>query len=301
MSHAADLPKISIITPSLNQGRFLRKCLKSILSQDYPRLEIIVVDGGSQDESTDIIREYAGRLAWSVSEPDAGQSDAINKAFARTTGDLVSWLNADDYLLPGALDAVATAYRQDAAAPFFYGNGLRVDEGGVAQAPFFADGTPAFSRDALMFGLNYILQPAAFIRRIAWASIGPLDVTLRWGMDTDLWIRLSALGMPVAIRETLAASREYGATKTASGMFERIEELRRIAQRHTGAEITPGVLCYFADTLHRYARSREDLFGTRYCRDGIEPFWSTTANLMRRFAAGPDGMPIPDANKRSTR
>lgn len=301
MNRSSDRASISIITPSLNQGRFLRTCLHSIFSQEYPDLEVMVVDGGSCDESTAVMREYAGRLAWSVSEPDGGQSEAINKALARASGDLVSWLNADDYLLPGALRAVAAAYRRDPSAPFYYGNGLRVDERGVSQAPFFAGGTPAFSRDALMFGLNYILQPAAFIQRAAWSRVGPLDVALRWGMDTDLWIRLSALGTPVAIDESLAASREYGATKTASGMFERIEELRRIAYRHTGAEITPGVLCYFADTLHRYARSREDVFGTKYCRDGIEPFWSATANLMRRFAAGPDGTPISDANKRSTR
>lgn len=291
-------PKISIITPSLNQGRFLRECLDSIFAQRYPALEVLVADGGSTDASPAIVREYAQRLAWHVSEPDEGQSHAINKALRHCTGELVSWLNADDFLLPGALEAVARAFAADSAAPFYYGNGQRVDEHGKRKAEFFRGGTPAFSRDAMAYGLNYVLQPATFIRREAWTAAGPLDESLRWGMDTDLWLRLAALGRPVAVDAVLAASREYGETKTASGMFERIEELRRIAHRHTGAAITPGVLCYLADTLHRYAASREDLFGERYGSAVIEPFWAKTAELMRRFGAGPDGMPDRGAAKR---
>lgn len=293
----ADSPSISIITPSLNQGRFLRCCLESIFSQGYPQVEVLVVDAGSTDESLAILDEFAPRLAWWVSEPDGGQSDGINKGLARASGTLVSWLNADDYLLPGALAAVAQAWRHDPHAPFYYGNGLRVDEAGRSATPFFSTGTPAFERNALVLGLNYILQPSTFIRRESWQSAGPLDTRLHWGMDSDLWIRLSALGTPVALEETLAASREYGSTKTASGWFERIEELRRIAAAHSDAQITPGVLCYFADTLHRYARSREDLFGPGYARKVVEPFWAATAELMRKFGAGPDGMPLGRAGR----
>jgi glycosyltransferase involved in cell wall biosynthesis len=297
----SDVLKFSIITPSLNQGRFLGTCLGSVFSQDHPAIEVIVVDGGSSDETLAVVREHEHRLAWWVSEPDRGQSDAINKGLARATGDLVSWLNADDYLLPGALAAVADAHAANPRAPFYYGNGLRVDERGVEQSRFFARATPAFDRQALVLGLNYVLQPATFIERSAWQRVGGLDVALRWGMDTDLWLRLSALGEPVAVDRPLAASREYAATKTASGLFERVEELRTIAARHSGAEITPGVLCYFADTLHRYSRSRSDLFGSTYARDVVEPFWAATAELMRRFGAGPDGMPLRSASKRSER
>ena len=298
---SATLPRISIVTPSLNQGRFLRACLDSLVSQQYPDLELLVVDGGSADETREVIEAFADRLTWWVSEPDAGQSDAINKGVARATGEIVAWLNADDYLLPDALATVASAYSHAREAPFLFGNGLRVDERGHTKSAFFANGTPPFSRDALRYGLNFVLQPATFIRRSAWCEAGGLDTSLRWGMDTDLWIRLSALGSPVPVDALLAASREYEATKTSSGLFERIEELRRIARRHTGAEITPGVLCYLADTLHRYAQSRDDIFGPRYARDAIEPFWSSSANLMRRFGAGPDGMPTGDPTGRKTR
>jgi hypothetical protein len=152
--------------------------------------------------------------------------------------------------------------------------------------------TPTFRRDALLYGLNYVLQPASFISRSALARAGLIDVTLRWGMDTDLWLRLSALGDPVPVQHVMAATREYAATKTASGMFERIEELRVIARRHTGAEITPGVLCYFLDTLHRYVEQDPAAFGDAYGRRAILPFWAETSRLLERFGASPDGTPV---------
>jgi hypothetical protein len=284
-------PSFTIVVPSLNQGRFLRECLDSIFDQRWERLEVLVVDGGSTDDSMSVVSTFGARIAWSVSEPDAGQSDAINKGMARATGDVVGWLNADDYLLPGAFAAVASAWRRQPSAPFYFGNGVRVDESGTVKARFYPGDTPAFDREALLFGLNYILQPATFMSHAAWRVAGPLDVQLRWGMDSDLWIRLSALGDPVAVPAVIAATREYGTTKTASGMFERVEELRQIAQRHTGAAITPGVLCYFADTLHRHASTNPDVFGPSYARDVVEPFWSRTAEVMKRFGAATDGTP----------
>jgi glycosyltransferase involved in cell wall biosynthesis len=292
MTPSTPLPTISIVTPSLNQGRFLRQCLDSVFSQRYSAVEVLVIDGGSTDGSLDVIHDFEERLAYWTSESDGGQSDAINKGIERATGTLVSWLNADDFLLPGALHAVADAYVRRPGAPFYFGNGLRVDEGGEAKSRFYTGPTPTFRRDALLFGLNYVLQPATFISHAALEQSGFLDVTLRWGMDSDLWMRLSALGDPVALPDILAGSREYPQTKTASGMFERIEELRVIARRHTGSEITPGVLCYFLDTLNRYAEQHQALFGEAYCRTAIPRFWAETSRLFERFGAGSDGTPL---------
>lgn len=283
-------PKISVITPSLNQGRYLRQCLASVLAQEYPLLELIVIDGQSSDDSVAIIQEYANHLTYWVSEPDQGQSDAINKGLARATGDLVTWLNADDYYLPGTFEHVVRAYQADPLAPFYFGDGLRVDESGKTIANFFPPGTQAFNRQALVMGLNYILQPSAFINRAILDRAGHLDTGLHYGMDSDLWLRLSQFGKPYAVPATLAATREYPSTKTATGSFARIEELRQIAERHSGLPITPGVICYFLDTLLRCAEQHPQSFPKAY-RGDITRFWQKTAELLQHYNAGPDGFP----------
>ena len=228
-----ELPKISVVTPSLNQGRFLEECITSVIKQDYPDFEYIIIDGGSTDNSLDIIAEYRQDLAYSVSEPDNGQSSAISKGFKKATGELVAWLNSDDYYLPGAFRKVAEAYGRNPEASFYFGNGLRVDSKGLKKSRFFETETVNFNRDALLYCLNYILQPATFINASWLKKIDFLDEDLHYGMDTDLWLRLSREKMPAFVPETLAASREYGDTKTSIGSFERIEELRQIAARHT--------------------------------------------------------------------
>src|SRR5262245_9832375 len=118
-------PRISIVTPSFNQACFLEQCLLSVLDQRYPDLEFLVLDGGSTDGSVEIIRRYENRLTHWVSEPDGGQSAAINRGFCRATGDVVAWLNSDDYYLPGALERIADAYRKSPDASFYFGDGWR--------------------------------------------------------------------------------------------------------------------------------------------------------------------------------
>lgn len=290
MSHDKHLPRISIITPSLNQGRYLRQCIDSILLQDYQNFELLIIDGGSTDESVPIIKEYEGQISYWVSEPDNGQSHAINKGFRKSSGELVAWLNADDYYLPCAFGRVVDAHRADPFAPFYFGDGLRVDETGAIISNFFPNEQLTFNRQALVMGLNYILQPSTFINRRSLEQIGYLDVGLHYGMDSDLWMRLSKIGAPRAIMAVLAATREYATTKTASGSFARIEELRQIAEKHSGLPITPGVLCYFLDTLHRFAQEHEDVFPSPYLTDVIL-FWQRTAELLGYFNTEPNGFP----------
>ncbi|NVO00781.1 MAG: glycosyltransferase, partial [Geobacteraceae bacterium] len=123
-------PKITIVTPSYNQGRFLEKTILSVLDQGYPNLEYIVIDGGSTDESVEIIKKYADRLTYWVSEPDRGQSHAINKGFERATGEIFGWLNSDDWYHPGALQAVAEAFAANPDVGAVVGAGEMVDEEG---------------------------------------------------------------------------------------------------------------------------------------------------------------------------
>ena len=293
LDEAAAWPRISVVTPSLNQGCFLDQCIRSVLDQHYPNLEYLIVDGGSTDASVDIIKQHARSLSWWVSEPDAGQSDGINKGLRRATGELVAWLNADDYYLPGALQAAAEAYHRKPGASFYFGNGLRVNRSGEPQASFFADNQVRFHRPALVWGLNTILQPAAFMQRTFLSRAGYLDTNLHYGMDSDLWLKLSDLAPPEVIQTTLAASREYGDTKTSKGSFGRVEELRQIAAKYSGCAHTPGSLAYGLDTLRRLALERPDVFPDWFISD-LDRFWSSVNQLYGRFGAGPDGFPLPN-------
>ncbi len=283
-------PKISIVVPSLNQGQYLRQCIESILSQNYASLELIVIDGGSKDNSVDIIREYEQYIDYWVSEADSGQSNAINKGFKRATGTLVAWLNSDDFYLPSAFSDVSEAYRKYSEASFYFGNGFRVDSKGRKKESFFKSGHVAFDREALIYGLNYILQPATFINAVCLKRSGYLDETLHYGMDSDLWMRLSKEIPPVSISSYLAASREYGETKTSTGSFQRCEELRLISRKYTGMEMTPGALCYFLDTLHRFSSDREDVF-TKEFKGRVESLWAESQNILKQYGCDDTGFP----------
>ena len=297
MNMKNDLPKISVVTPSLNQGRFLEECITSVIKQDYPDFEYIIIDGGSTDNSLDIIAEYKQHLAYSVSEPDNGQSSAIDKGFQKAKGDLVAWLNSDDYYLPGAFRKVAEAYGRDPEASFYFGNGLRVDSKGMKKSRFFESETVNFNRDALLYCLNYILQPATFINASYLKKINFLDEDLHYGMDTDLWLRLSKEKMPAFVPETLSVSREYGNTKTSTGSFQRIEELRQIAERHTGQPMTPGVLLYFLDTLRRFIVQEESPFPQRFNLE-VDLFSRQVSHLMRDFDINCIGFPYGEKHQK---
>jgi len=291
MSDAAERPSITVITPVFNGAELLEECIRSVLEQGYDRLEYGIVDGGSTDGTLDVISRYEDRLAFWISEPDDGQADALNKGFRRSSGDLVCWLNADDFFYAGALSTAADAYAAAPDAPFYFGNGDRVDRDGRSRREFFPGGNVQFRHDALLFGLNFLLQPATFIRRAALEEVGFLDASLHFGFDSDLWLKLAQLGRPHPIRKRLAASREYEETKTATGSFERAEELRRIAERHAGVPATPGSIAYYLHTLHNVASERRDVYPRDYVK-ALETFWAATAGLFARYGARSDGFPL---------
>ncbi|MBF0373603.1 MAG: glycosyltransferase, partial [Alphaproteobacteria bacterium] len=284
-------PRITIVTPSLNQGRFIEQCLASVAEQGFPDLEHIVVDGGSTDGTLEILERWKDRLSLVIVEPDDGAADAINKGLARATGAIVAWLNADDFLLPGALARVVEAWRADPGASFWFGNGVRAAEDGTVKERYFAN-PPTFDRRALIEGINYVLQPATFMSRAALDKAGPLDVTLRWGFDWDLWIRLSAVAAPRVIEADLAATREWGSTLTASGGFRRAEELRRVAERHGGHPLSRGALCYWLDTLVREAQRPEAGLGDNLVWPAVR-LWTEAQDGLAELGVDPAGMPAP--------
>ena len=234
-------PLVSIITPSFNQGRFIEETIQSVLSQDYPNLEYIVVDGGSTDQTLDVLRKYEGKLRW-ISESDNGQSHAINKGFRIAQGEIVAWLNSDDTLLPGAIGKAVNYLQQHIDVMMVYGEGYLIDEKGQVTGRFPA--TEPFNLWRLIYFGDYILQQTVFMRKKAFDEIGMLDESLHFGMDWDLWIRIGKR-FPVAyVPEYFGNLREYAAAKSFSGGLNRFNELVRIMRTHGERRYPPAFLNY---------------------------------------------------------
>lgn len=244
----SNLPKISIVVPSFNQGRFLGQTLESIFNQGYPALEVVVMDGGSSDDSLEVIQRFASRLTFWRSEPDNGQTEAINIGSRYCSGDLIAWLNSDDYYWQDALWTVASAYLKHPGYGLYIGNGLRYSQRDDRYTPFCPRHV-ALNRQALIEGLDYILQPSTFFLRKAWEEAGRLDESLQYCMDWDIIVRIARDYEAVTINEFLSVSREYGETKTAGGKIQRAIEILDLARVHSRKDVTPGALFYFLETL----------------------------------------------------
>jgi glycosyltransferase involved in cell wall biosynthesis len=182
-------PLVSIVTPSFNQAAYLENTIRSVLDQDYPNIEYILMDGGSSDGSVEIIRRYSDRLTWWVSEKDRGQTDAINKGFARAKGEILAWLNSDDTYQPHAIAEAVGCLRDRPEVGLVYGDANFIDENGRIIGRF-----PAAQTDyrRLRQGYVHVPQQAAFWRADLWRKVGPLDPTFYFAMDYDLWVRLAA-------------------------------------------------------------------------------------------------------------
>lgn len=205
-------PLVSVVTPSYNQGQFLEETILSVLKQDYPRLEYIIIDGGSTDSSLDTIRKYESRLAYWVSEPDSGQSEAINKGWRRARGEVIAYLNSDDTYEPGAVRAAAGYLAEHPDLGMSYGECNQVDESGLRVGTLPAQ---PFSLDQLVVG-NYIWQQTVFLRRSVLDTVGWLDENLHYAMDYDLWLRI-ALRFPAGrIAQPLANFRGHPGSKSFS-------------------------------------------------------------------------------------
>lgn len=183
-----NLPRVSIITPTFNQARFLERTILSVLEQDYPNLEYIIIDGGSNDGSLDILKRYADRLAYWCSEPDRGQTDAINKGFSHATGEILAWINSDDTYTPGAIRQAVDFLQQTPAIGLVYGDMLFIDENDKPIGKFNAALTDL---RRLRRGYVHVPQPATFFRAALWQQVGPLDASFYFAMDYDLWVRLA--------------------------------------------------------------------------------------------------------------
>ena len=246
-----DQPRVSIVTPSYNQGPFIRATIESILSQDYPNLEYIIMDGGSTDETAAVASEYSGRLTF-ISEPDRGQSHAINKGFHLATGDILAWVNSDDILLPHAVRRAVEGLAQNPLAGAVYGEGYLMDRAGHITCRF--PHTQRFNLWRLIHFSDYVLQQSLFFRRQALEEAGLVREDLHYTMDWDLLIRIGQRRPLHYIPAYLGALREYPEAKSFAGGHRRVREIRDMLREHTGRGLSPGYIAYAMET-YRHAWS----------------------------------------------
>lgn len=239
------LPSVSIVTPSYNQVQFLETTICSVLEQDYPNIEYIVVDGGSTDGSVKIIERYKDKLAWWVSEPDRGQTDAINKGFARASGDIFAWLNSDDVYEPEAISGAVSFLQKHPEVGLVYGDANFIDAKGRVIGKFNAKQT---SLKRLERGGVYIPQQSAFWRAEFWRQVGPLDPSFYFAMDYDLWVRLARVTKISYTSQSWANFRLHGEAKTIAADERCWPEMLRVHHRYGGG--------YFSWIYIRYLSRR---------------------------------------------
>lgn len=254
---------VSIITPSFNQAAYLETCIRSVLSQDCPNLEYIIVDGGSTDGSVEIIKKYLNRLSWWVSEKDNGQAEAINKGLARARGEIVAWLNSDDYYLPGAVSAAVRALEMHPHVAMVYGDMLAVDESGQTINVFRY--RQLTLEDLLCFQI--IGQPAVFMRRVALEQAGGLDPAYHCLLDHHLWLRLATQGDLLHVPQIWAAARDHPQAKNRVRAVEFGREAFRILD---WAKKQPDLARALTPILHRALASAYRV-EARYLLDGGQP------------------------------
>jgi len=251
-------PLVSIITPSYNHARFIEATIQSVLMQDYPRIEYLIVDGGSNDGTVDLIKKYSDKLSWWVSEKDKGQTDAINKGFNRAKGDILAWLNSDDTFEPGAVTAAVKYLQEKPEVGMVYGDCNFINEHGKVIGKFNSAQT---DYHLLRQGYVHIPQQTMFFRRELWEQVGPLDPSFYFAMDYDLWIRIAAKCEIKYVSQTWANFRIHTSGKTIIADDRCWPEMIRVHYRDGGS--------FFSVIVAKY-----------YIRKLIAPFWNWRRRKM---------------------
>jgi glycosyltransferase involved in cell wall biosynthesis len=251
---------VTIITPSFNQARYLEATIQSVLSQDYPRIEYMIVDGGSTDGSLDVIKKYESKLAWWASEKDKGQTDAINKGFARAKGEILAWINSDDTYEPGAVGAAVKYLQEHPEVGMVYGDCNFINESGRVVGKFRSAQT---NYRLLRQGYAHIPQQTMFLRAALWKKVGPLDPSFYFAMDYDLWTRIASRSEIKYVAQTWANFRLHTSGKTIAADDRCWPEMIRVHYRDGGS--------FFSIIVAKY-----------YIRKLIAPIWNWRRRMMLR-------------------
>lgn len=270
-------PKFTVVTPTYNQGPFIEKAIDSVLSQGYPNLEYIIVDGGSKDNTVDLIKKYEKHLAYWVSESDRGQSHAINKGMAKATGDYLTWLNSDDWYVEDALNKMREVFYLNPAAGVVVGVGRIVDTKG--KEVFYISPDKKITLESLyswMLGGNF-LQPASAFTRDAWNTVGNIDERVHFALDLELWLRMAKVGIKFASTEALLAEAlSHPQAKTTA--FEDLMQLdcALVIIRHGGEDLVRKTLEDLVTRYSWYRRNYEVIVGN--------PILKLLRPLIKRFS-----------------
>jgi len=229
------LPKISIITVSYNQVEFIEDNIKSVIDQNYPNVEHIIIDAGSTDGTLEILKKYDEYLNW-ISEPDNGQSDGLNKGFRKATGDIIGWINSDDKLAPDSLHKVAKFFLENPDEIAVIGDQAIINEKGELLRVIKSQ---AYTFDYLLNYAKGITQNSTFFKREVFDQIGYLNESLHYAMDRDLFIRIASIKDMPYIEETLAEFRMQPNAKTAEGSHNFAKELINIRKKYGGSSLSP--------------------------------------------------------------
>lgn len=231
-------PKISIVTVSYNQAEFIEDNIKSVINQNYPNLEHIIIDAGSTDGTIDILKKYDKYIKW-ISEPDNGQSDGLNKGFKRATGEIIGWINSDDMLAPGALFKVAKFFMENPNEIAVVGDQGIIDEKGKLLKIIKSQ---SYNYDYLLNYAKGITQNSTFFKKEVFKKIGYIDEKLHYAMDRDFFIRMTSIKPIPYIPETLAYFRIQPNAKTSEGSYKFAKELIKIRKKYKGKFFSPGNL-----------------------------------------------------------
>jgi glycosyltransferase involved in cell wall biosynthesis len=274
-------PLVTIVTPSLNSERFVEHSILSVLEQDYPRIEYIVMDGGSTDGTIGILRKYERRLRWE-SAPDDGTADAVNRGFALGSGDILGFLNADDLYHPNAVSAAVRCLRENPDAAAVYGDAWWIDENGSRIALY-----PVHDFDrALLERECFICQPASFVRRQPFENAGGLDPDFPLTFDYEFWLRLTRTYPLRRIDATLADSRMHQANKTLGQREGVFRETFQVLKRDCGYVPFPWIyayLCYRADARDQFFEPLQPSI-LRYLESLPVGLWTNYGRMGRYIA-----------------
>jgi glycosyltransferase involved in cell wall biosynthesis len=233
-------PKITIITPSYNQGKFIEATIKSVLAQNYPNLEYFIFDGGSSDNTIDVIKKYDKYITYWESQPDRGQSNAINKGLRAASGDIIGWLNSDDLFYPNTLHRVANYFEDENYRKILYGEGsYLIDKYQLS----IKNNTARLSQKHSITLCDFIIQPSTFWGKNVVVEVGELDEELHYGFDWDWFIKADNKNIPFQmVEENFSVYRIHAEHKSSNAGYKRIKELAKIYEEYHGPAVADAYL-----------------------------------------------------------